>query len=147
MTESSNDAISPPPRNPNRTSFPAAPECVEVKQINALLLCNGWAPRDVDSRAGWNEGTFAQARTRNFPEGTHARVERVFGVRIWCDERTWLLRDACFRRYQFDPALLNKGELRAWLKKLSLTHRVPANPTCEQLVSALLNHMAANPTR
>jgi len=140
--------MNPPPSRPRRPA-PARhhggePEPLEVRQVNALLLTRGWAPRDVDHLCGWADGTFSAERSRNFSggDGVRARVERAFSTRIWSDERTWLLREACVRRYAFDPALQERAVLRAWIKQLGLEHRTNGSATRDQMASVLLNHMA-----
>ena len=142
MTKSSE--LSRPAAVRDKSAPTTQPLC--VRKVNALMVSMDLGPRDVDQRAGWKEGSFSAYRSRGFPdEACRAKVERAFGHRLFCDERTWLLRDACFRRYSFDPAFLVKSELLAWIEKLSLLRRVPANPTHAQLVSVLLDHMAIKP--
>ena len=139
-----NTTTSRPPRPAPARRRGGEPESLEVRQVNALLLTRGWAPRDVDHLCGWADGTFSAERSRNFSggDGVRARVERAFFTRIWSDERTWLLREACVRRYAFDPALQERAVLRAWIKQLGLEHRTNGSATRDQMASVLLNHMA-----
>ena len=119
------------------------PETLQMKLLAVLMLLRGWSPQDVDHRAGFALGTFAQMRSRQLPgDGFRARLERVFSLRLWSDERVWLLREACFARYNFDPSLLTVDELRQWIGKLDLNHRVPPQASRGQLETTVLNHLA-----
>jgi hypothetical protein len=123
-------------------------ESIEGRFVRGLMAQRDLNGRDMDRLLGAKDGTFRACRMRGF-DSAHLRagVERVLGVRIWSDVNTFDLRQACFRRYGFDPALLNIPELRQWVRKLEIAARLPPQPKREQLVEAILQHFAANPKR
>jgi hypothetical protein len=127
---------------------PASPlaDSLHVRLVNALILCRGIDCRVLDEKRGCEAGTFSAMRSKDFPgESIRAKVERSLSCRIFSDERTWHLREACFRRYSFDPALLEKAELKEWIARLDIQHRVPPNAGRPALVQTILNFFAANP--
>ena len=121
-------------------------DSLEVRLINALMLSRNLDARMMDEKCGFEPGTFSALRSKDFSgEGTRAKVERAFSCRVWCDEHTWHLREACFRRFGFDPSILQRSELKEWIDRLDIRHRVPPSADRAALVQTVLNFLAANP--
>lgn len=118
-------------------------ELLRVSLFNALLLCRKKDCRDVDLLCGFAKGTVASMRSKGFSiPGINSKIERAMDFRLFSDERTWHLRQACFYRYGFDPMVVEKHELKKRIEQLEIRHRVPPKANRDDLVQTILDFCA-----
>jgi hypothetical protein len=121
-------------------------ETIGASFLAGIMVTRDLSARDMDNLCGLRTGHFGEARTKNFPgEQLRALIENRLRVRIWESEQRFNLRMACQRKYNFDPCLLTIPELRRWTRQLDLTARLRPNASRDQLIEAVLQHLAANP--
>lgn len=131
-----------PLRRSEKLDFAAG---TDVRLLDAVMLQRDLCSRDMDHLCGWKSGTFTALRSRGIPgEDTWPQIERALGCAIVTDSRTFDLRQACFKKFGFDPAILNAPELRTWVKKLALAHHLPSAPRRADYVDAILRYFSVN---